>query len=1059
MADVTGDLGGQPIQLNNAATEATLKQLLAAMIMMAAKSGKDGATQKKIDAEIRRFAKEVDRATKTLGTNDALGKKLTKAEQDALKRKQEEIKRLDEAKKKQEELQKAQAEYQSRLESTQGVVKLFSNSIDSAGNKIFDLAKDLANMGDNIESAGAMFRELPVFGGLIANAFGAVASAANKTYDTFTQLSAVGANFGGSIQTLQAQLSSTGLTMDQFAGVIKNNAEGLALMGGSVQGGVKRFSALSKEMRSSPLGTELTKLGFTTEQINNGMVGFVGSLAKTGAMRGMSDTQLAASAGNYLKNLDAVSRLTGQTREDLEKQRGERMRDSQMRLLMGKMDADSQANLHALMDTIPKEHAAGLKEIMTTGTATSEEGVKSLAYLRQMGVDAGSFGQSIRSTGKLTKEQMVAFGDNYQRGAAQFAKSGLAETLGKFGEEGDKAFVVAAMDVGARTKTFGQAMEESADAANKAKEAGLSPEDMAKNKQAMTDLSNQFTAILSNSGLLPSLLSAFQTGMEVVGPLLIGTLEFIGNNGTLVGIGLGVVAATLLVFKAALAVSAIAIQLETAKRAGLVGPGSALTKMFGMMGGAVKILFTGLKVLMGPVGLVILGITAVVAGIKYLADQGWTLSDVFTGVKDWWTDLMDTFSGIMDSIRVNLPNSWGGISKDERDRRKAIREDGKKERDDAAKKRQEDRKLRAEKIAAEKASTEVKKENNKATAESTEAKKEEVAAASQSPSSYGSPEALAREFYQQQQRPTMAPKPSGASGAAAPVAPAHSGLGGMAAAFESGKAGTSAVGFDSTGGTSFGKYQIATRTGTMDKFMEHLKKTNPEAFDRLTKAGPADSGKDGAFAQEWKKLSGEGKLAGSEHDFIKKTHYDVGVSKVKDKNLQGMIGNSKALQEVMFSTSVQHGGGGAGGIFNKSYKEGMSEQDLIKAIYAERGTRFGSSTAGVRQSVQDRFGKEQQLALGLVGQPGVPTAAPSQQTAQTAVAAVVPEAMPAAQQSAAASSTPAAAKPAQESAESLLASLNNKMDQLISISAKTSNTNERQLKSSEAMIGDLFIAA
>ncbi len=208
----------------------------------------------------------------------------------------------------------------------------------------------------------------------------------------------------------------------------------------------------------------------------------------------------------------------------------------------------------------------------------------------------------------------------------------------------------------------------------------------------------------------------------------------------------------------------------------------------------------------------------------------------------------------------------------------------------------------------------------------------------------------------------------GAGGAAADMGGE---LGGMAAQFESGSEGTSAVGHDSTGGTSYGKYQIASNTGTMDLFMKHLQKTNPEAFERLSKAGPAKAGKDGAFAQEWKKLAKEGKLQGSEHEFIKATHFDVGVEKIKDKKLQEMIKGSKALQEVMWSTSVQHGGGGAGSIFNKAYKEGMDEQALIKEIYAQRATRFGSSTPQVRASVQDRFRKEQQLALGMVGRPGM----------------------------------------------------------------------------------------
>ena len=60
MAEVTGDLGGQPIQLNNAATEATLKQLLAAMLAQVAMQNKgtkkDNATQKELEKELTRLA-------------------------------------------------------------------------------------------------------------------------------------------------------------------------------------------------------------------------------------------------------------------------------------------------------------------------------------------------------------------------------------------------------------------------------------------------------------------------------------------------------------------------------------------------------------------------------------------------------------------------------------------------------------------------------------------------------------------------------------------------------------------------------------------------------------------------------------------------------------------------------------------------------------------------------------------------------------------------------------------------------------------------------------------
>ena len=194
---------------------------------------------------------------------------------------------------------------------------------------------------------------------------------------------------------------------------------------------------------------------------------------------------------------------------------------------------------------------------------------------------------------------------------------------------------------------------------------------------------------------------------------------------------------------------------------------------------------------------------------------------------------------------------------------------------------------------------------------------------------------------------------------------ASEGLGSLSAKYESGKRGSDAVGFDSTGGTSYGKYQIATRTGTMDAYMNYIKDKQPEAYERLKAAGPADSGKNGKFAQEWKKLSAEGKLGTSEHDFIKATHFDPAFNGIENKELRDKISGSKAMQDVLWSTSVQHGGKGASKIMNKVYKEGMTEEELISAVYKERGTKFGSSTPEVQASVHARFAQEEAQAKAM----------------------------------------------------------------------------------------------
>jgi murein DD-endopeptidase MepM/ murein hydrolase activator NlpD len=216
-------------------------------------------------------------------------------------------------------------------------------------------------------------------------------------------------------------------------------------------------------------------------------------------------------------------------------------------------------------------------------------------------------------------------------------------------------------------------------------------------------------------------------------------------------------------------------------------------------------------------------------------------------------------------------------------------------------------------------------------------------------------------------------------------------LGSLAQKYESGAAGSMAVGVDKVGGTSYGKYQIASKVGAMDDFLKMLDKTNPEAAARLRGAGPADAGTGGKFAQEWKALAKSGALGDAESQFAMEKIFKPAMGGLKDQGLKKMIEGNKGLQEMFHSTAVQHGATGGSGILNKVYKPGMSKEDLVKATYAERGTRFGGSTEEVRASVQGRFGREQQDVLAMLGMPG---AAPGATTATTLATPRAPTAAP-----------------------------------------------------------------
>lgn len=196
-------------------------------------------------------------------------------------------------------------------------------------------------------------------------------------------------------------------------------------------------------------------------------------------------------------------------------------------------------------------------------------------------------------------------------------------------------------------------------------------------------------------------------------------------------------------------------------------------------------------------------------------------------------------------------------------------------------------------------------------------------------------------------------------------------LGALSAQYESGTKGSDAVGYDSKGGTSYGKYQIASNTGTMDSFLLWAEQNGgdngKEVATRMRAAGPLNTGsRAGAAVDAWRGLEQEGKLGNLEHDFIKATHFDPAFSGIQSEDLRKRIEGSKALQDVLWSTSVQHGAGGAAKLVNRNFKEGMSDEDFINALYADRGTQFGASNVYVQRSVQNRFANEREVALAML---------------------------------------------------------------------------------------------
>jgi len=184
------------------------------------------------------------------------------------------------------------------------------------------------------------------------------------------------------------------------------------------------------------------------------------------------------------------------------------------------------------------------------------------------------------------------------------------------------------------------------------------------------------------------------------------------------------------------------------------------------------------------------------------------------------------------------------------------------------------------------------------------------------------------------------------------------------------------IGYDPVGGTSYGQFQIASKTGTMGAFIDFLDDVAPDIASKLRSSGPANTGgRTGGMPSVWKQIAAKDpkRFEALQHEFIRSSSYAPAAKSIVLTTGVDVTKRSYALREVLWSTAVQHGPGGAERIFSRAIEKAEaspSGQDFDKAIIEEvyriRGQKFFRHTKRVRQAVQSRFQDEKTTALALL---------------------------------------------------------------------------------------------
>ena len=239
MAEVTGFIGNDNVELNNAATEATLKQLLASV------------------KTLNQSIVNMGNASSGAGGGGAAGATLT-----TIARSGGLVSSL---------FTGLAGVIGSVVGGLMGLVGAFTPAI---GNLVGFAGNLIQGTGSLSGFYGAL-TALPGPLGIVASLFQKIAELQEQEYTAYKNLTQAGVNFGGSLTDIRQSALGLGLTLDEFSSFVKNNIASLQMMGGSTNAGAEAFVRLGKDMRNSNVGAELRGLGFSFDQVNQGIASYI----------------------------------------------------------------------------------------------------------------------------------------------------------------------------------------------------------------------------------------------------------------------------------------------------------------------------------------------------------------------------------------------------------------------------------------------------------------------------------------------------------------------------------------------------------------------------------------------------------------------------------------------------------------------------------------------------------------------------------------------------------------------------------------------------------------
>lgn len=269
-------------------------------------------------------------------------------------------------------------------------LKNFSDGLSQVAGSSKDLASSLAKGERGFGTldaavdltAGALKGLLGIIPG-VSTGINAVAGASKiliaemgKQVTGFQTLGETGALTEEGIEGFQKSMLQSGLTLEDYTKRIASSSRTLARFQGLTGTGAETFAEITRKL-TQDTDVSLRRLGLSAEQMGESTEAFLTRQTRLGMSQGMTATQLAASTTSYIKELDVLSKVTGQSRKAIQDQQDAALSETRFRASMeglrGTVDQgaiNSILNFQSSISDMDSSLGAGVRDLASGFTAT-----------------------------------------------------------------------------------------------------------------------------------------------------------------------------------------------------------------------------------------------------------------------------------------------------------------------------------------------------------------------------------------------------------------------------------------------------------------------------------------------------------------------------------------------------------------------------------------------------------------------------------------------------------------------------------------------------------------